>query len=460
METENIQNQKPPTQEDSSIENVDTVATLDLKPENISPSESVVHLEAEQEYHQESQEKDTSINDTTEESDDKPSSTPQSIDNTITLLRDQIDTLQIKFAERGKHWSREPSLIISVLALSISVVFSIIGLRQTFAEDIEGKQETLRQTVVELTEIQSEMAQIAQQYSGNPLLYREANVNLNTRRAVLLDTAETLVEELGDSVDPSTLLSLAWQFQIDGRLEETREFANKAFDLSKSVLLQSAALKGIGSSYMTTGSPIHDLEQGRDALRRSTELFESRDNDLDRFNLADNLLYWANLERMNGEEQMADDLLEQATNAAKGINILHPGRQTILMQIQQAQNNQISQDFLDPRGEWQLTFANDSSKKGRVLIRFEQQSQGYFINMQVFSNGKLLENRTGSAAFLGSGKIIFQWQGIRYNEQSQTPLPSSGASILDVLPDSEELQGTDSAVGDEEENIILKRISP
>jgi hypothetical protein len=99
---------------------------------------------------------------------DDSSNTTEGILRRLGLLTDQVDALQVESARGGRPWWREPSLMISAVAVVISVLFSAIGMRQVAAKDIAAKQEALRQTMVQIVEGQSEASKAAQENSGNP----------------------------------------------------------------------------------------------------------------------------------------------------------------------------------------------------------------------------------------------------------------------------------------------------
>ena len=380
----------------------------------------------------------------------------------LALLTDQVDALQVESAGRNRPWYREPSLIISLLALTISALFSAIGMRQVNAKDIAAKQESLRQTVVQIVDSQTEMSQVAQENISNPLMARWANSNLNSKRQVLIETALALVGELGDSVDASSLTPLGGQLQLDGRYDEALALYFKALDLVDSPVVRSAILRSIGGSYRLQGSATYDVGKSRDYLQRAVDLFKDQDDDASSFYLADNLLFWAELERSNGEAEMADSLYGQATGAAESMSLSNTARQVILSQIQQSQSSpaEASQAAPDLRGEWELRFADNSSKRGTARIMYDQASATYYVSILVLLDGAVLESRTGSGTTPDASTLLVQWQGTRYSDQYQMPVQASGVCELDILAGGQELSGTDSAVGDQQHSITLVRVVP
>jgi tetratricopeptide (TPR) repeat protein len=393
---------------------------------------------------------------------DDSSHTTESILRRLSLLTDQVDALQVESARGGRPWWREPSLMISAVALVISVLFSAIGMRQVAAKDIAAKQEALRQTMVQIVEGQTEASKAAQENIGNPLMARWASANLNTKRQVQIDTALALVNELGDRVDASTLTPLAGQLQIDGRYEESLSLYFKALDLAQSPIVRSAVLRSIGWSYRILGSSMYDLDKSRDYLQRAVDLFKNQDDDASRFYMADDLLFWAELELADGQAERAGSLFEQATSAAEAMSAANPSRQVLLSQIQQAESSQTtaSQAVPDLRGEWQLRFAGDSSKHGNARIMVDQASGTYYLSMLVLRDDVVLESRSGTGTTPDPSTLLIQWQGTRYSEQYQVPVQASGVLELDILPGGQELSGTDSAVGDQQQIISLTRASP
>ena len=380
----------------------------------------------------------------------------------LTLLTDQVDALQVESAGRSRPWYREPALIISMLALVISALFSAIGMRQVSAKDIAAKQEALRQTVVQIVDSQTEMSKAALDNSGNPLMARWANSNLNSKRQVLIETALALVDELGDAVDASSLVPLGGQLQLDGRYDESLALYFKALDLVDSPIVRSAILRSIGGSYRLQGSAMYDVGKSRDYLQQAVDLFKDQDDDASGFYLADNFLFWAELERSDGEAEIADSLYGQATGAAESMSLSNTARPVILSQIQQSQSSPAtpSQAVPDLRGEWELAFADDSSKHGTARIMYDQASGTYFVSILVLLDDVVLESRTGSGATPDVSTFLVQWQGTRYSDQYQMPVQASGVCELGILAGGQEMSGTDSAVGDQQHGITFVRVAP
>ena len=69
------------------------------------------------------EEKMPELSDASAESDDDSSSPIDRINQRLGLLTDQVDVLQVESAQRSRPWWREPSLIISAVALVISALF-------------------------------------------------------------------------------------------------------------------------------------------------------------------------------------------------------------------------------------------------------------------------------------------------------------------------------------------------
>jgi hypothetical protein len=207
---------------------------------------------------------------------------------------------------------------------------------------------------------------------------------------------------------------------------------------------------------------MYDLNTSRDYLQRAVDLFKNQDDDASRFYMADNFLFWAELELADGQAERAGSLFEQATSAAEAMSAANPSRQVLLSQVQQAESNQAtaSQAVPDLRGEWQLRFAGDSSKHGNARIMVDQASGTYYLSMLVLRDDVVLESRSGTGTTPDPSTLLIQWQGTRYSEQYQVPVQASGVLELDILPGGQELSGTDSSVGDQQQSIALTRASP
>lgn len=77
-------------------------------------------------------------------------------EHAIQLVRDQVDELQIKAAEKRKPWYRQTPSATSLLALLLSVAtFAYTNIKDR-RQDVQKKQDSLRGIVSELMELSSE----------------------------------------------------------------------------------------------------------------------------------------------------------------------------------------------------------------------------------------------------------------------------------------------------------------
>jgi hypothetical protein len=85
-------------------------------------------------------------------------------DHDIRLLRDRVDSLELKAAERKTPWYKQLALWLSIISLLISAGFSLYTAYQQQqdkkAEELKKRLETLRATVLEIADLRSENLKI------------------------------------------------------------------------------------------------------------------------------------------------------------------------------------------------------------------------------------------------------------------------------------------------------------
>jgi hypothetical protein len=223
----------------------------------------------------------------------------------LDLLAKRVDLLEIASHEKTRPWYRQPSTIVAVIALLISLVTTIYTQSASKQESIRSKKEELRKLVLNLIEVHQSMRKRVVSPDGQD---PQAVV---FQHRVLLRSALRLVKQIPDEVSSSEYVILSQEVQTVGETSEAERYLRKAVDASASTLEKAQTLIWLGNFYFEFG-PKHSLDKGRDAFQRAGQSLEQQ---LDPYAIdLRGLTFetWAATELRNGFISQANAKLEQA----------------------------------------------------------------------------------------------------------------------------------------------------
>jgi hypothetical protein len=264
----------------------------------------------------------------------------------ISLLRDQVDALQIAAAEKKRPWYRDHSVLLSLLALLFSTVFSIFSVYQAVqqnqieasdkAREIErSKLEGLRQFMLQLATIRADEIQdqgtIAQ---SNPVLFNQRSSVRNLQRQIILESADAIAAVVKDSVSAQVYNALAFEHSTDGRYQDAERYyiaAMKASADSGNSMLVS--LQGLAGLYMTPQSSIADVQKGRQYYHRAMEILARQSDETSHYRQAQVYMQFAWMEVTNGNRTEAAELIRTAREHIAALNPQNPARRQLTASI-------------------------------------------------------------------------------------------------------------------------------
>ncbi len=131
----------------------------------------------------------------------------------IQLIRDQVDELQLAIAEKRAAWYKQPSTLISVVALAVSTVTSMgayyVQQRKDVAQDQAEKLAAVSQLATEIIDTGKQMADLNE--LKDPAQASYLNALLNNKREIMVARATDLVDKLQLNVSPEILYTLGSQ---------------------------------------------------------------------------------------------------------------------------------------------------------------------------------------------------------------------------------------------------------
>ncbi len=200
---------------------------------------------------------------------------------TIQLLRDQVDELQVKAAEKRKPWYKQSPSLTSLLALLLSISTAIYSGVQGHKQDVQKKQESLRGIVSALLELNNEQqAKLNSPESQNRSAQEREFIGgmLNSKRMILAEAADNLVRAIPGDVSSSEYNLLANDKLANGGSEKAEEYLKKAVAVSEDPLTKMIALRNLGMFYAQRG-PFQSMNNSRKEFQEAIDLFPQTPRD-------------------------------------------------------------------------------------------------------------------------------------------------------------------------------------
>ncbi len=140
-------------------------------------------------------------------------STPEPLKAEIKLIRDQVDQLQIAAAEKRKPWHKQRPSLMSLVALAFSIFTFALTQQKASLQEVRSKREELRKLLLELVACRETFTKELMPLPGDTADQRQSkdagSSLLNSRRAIFLEAAEALADQLSGHVSSSEYNVLA-----------------------------------------------------------------------------------------------------------------------------------------------------------------------------------------------------------------------------------------------------------
>lgn len=180
-------------------------------------------------------------------------STPEEL---IAFLTLRVDSLELASKEKQKPWYRQPSVILSVAALILSVVTTVYIQATTNQETIRAKKEELRKLVIALVELHQEARKsLTSPMDGGGQL-------LTAKQGVYLQAADRLVQQLPRDVSSYEYLILANEHGSSGDSDKAEKYFSEAAIIGTTPLDRAQSLRMLAVAHFSPG-PRQNFEKGR-----------------------------------------------------------------------------------------------------------------------------------------------------------------------------------------------------
>ncbi len=367
-------------------------------------------------------------------------------------LHEQVDILQIESKSHKSPWFKNPSVLVSLLAVLVTVILTSYNIHQQnkdmTVQDIKEKQSNVRAAITKLVEAQKENIKLAKVTNINER--EQLDLLINSQRQVLIEDAKAMVDELGTDASTNSLLFLGFELQKDADFEIAHRYFERALlsargDLSDQVV----ALRSLANFRMLLNTGFNDYEKGRKYWQQAVDIQKNQKDEYSLFLLGNTYLNWGNAENILGNKEIAVKLLTQSEKTFELMDIRNPMREQAIQR-----NNRILKYVLEPTaqftsaqltGDWRLKYFNNNNVTGNIQIASNPTNHSlYVIGELLDRNGVVIQKFNGQALLNGSGTLRIDWQGAKIGVRGIEQLQGS-MTLKNVGTD--DFEGTESVLG-------------
>ncbi|MGH2626192.1 MAG: hypothetical protein ACRDHY_06025 [Anaerolineales bacterium] len=388
----------------------------------------------------------------------------------IQLLRDQVDLLQVRAAEKRAPWWRHPSNLLSASALLLSVLSIVLTQGNESAarlqrrseqrqEEVKRKLATLRENMIQVVQIRQDFNRILQ--SAATLEEKgTADMLFTMKRQLLMDEAGALIREIDAHVPSNWFVFMGYEMQTESNFTAAEKFFQRALRGPRSGT-QPFAYRGLAGLYMHPNAPLRDLTRGRAHWRQAIAAQRGRD-DFSRLSRGSSYITWATAELMNDEKRRATERFADARREFEGMSVYNPQRGYALGYLETVRNNlpgagQPGDDLTRAAGEWKVRYPDRPALEGRAILVPNGAGQGLTLQAELVEGGVVVEKRTGSAVATGPRRLRIDWQGARPPSPLAPPAMLLGSMSLERSADGRLYLGEERSLGGRSVPIRLSR---
>ena len=256
------------------------------------------------------------------------------LEQSVRLLRDQVDALQIAAAEKKTPWYRQMPSLAGLVALLLSISTAIYSGVQGRKQDVQKKQESLRTIVSSLIDLSGEQQTRLNSVEAQKLSTQEREFiggMINNKRMILAEAADNIVREIPHDVSSSEYNVLATDKLGNGGAAKAEEYLRNAVEVSEEALARMIALRSLAMFYAQRG-PFYSIAEARKKFQEAVDVIrgEPRD-DATAYTVGFTWEMWGTAEFMNNFPQAGQEKIAQARRYYSDLSAGNPLRNWALL---------------------------------------------------------------------------------------------------------------------------------
>lgn len=276
------------------------------------------------------------------------------LEQRLDLMKREIDSMQIAMMSSNRPWFRNPSVLISVMALLFSFGTTYVSSKRNDALEIQSARQELRGLLQRLAALPKENLEATKKYAGDPAAAALVGGFINQENSMLSRQASEITRKLPKNiVSPSEYYAVALALQNAYELSASREFFRlslAAAEEKNDFNIEIGALRMIAGLNFITGDP----GEGRVEFLRARSIFTRYPNFDPYTKVSTNVwteLSWASSEAVVRSPMLVNKHLEAAATLLNELPP-SPGLDTLRAQVAQAKNQFVAMgQVVNPSGQ-------------------------------------------------------------------------------------------------------------
>jgi len=348
----------------------------------------------------------------------------QNTEDQLDLLQKEVNQLQIKvFNEIKKKWYKNPSLILSIVAVISSLFFSVNSFFDKQEKELIQKESSKLISIIEsinslMNEEEKLMQITSSQYSDNTAK-NNAYLSFGSKSGYLLDKISTSIDTINiNKLEPNLLLNYGRFLSNNGKYKESNIIYNKVIEKSKDSLTLGISYRSLANISANQSYTNSDSLKSREYRKKDIKLAETFSGEAQNNYLSRSFELWAldeyyllkNIKEGNRLIDSAKFYVNQFPdmNQNKSINLNR------LNEIYNFYNNILIPSKM--AGEYDF-YSNDG-RQGRVYI--STNSNGSNINIDFIKNDKLYGRLSGIGNLINLNELKYTVQIELVNDFNQS----------------------------------------
>ena len=269
------------------------------------------------------------------------------IEDRLTLVRDEVDTLQTAAAERKKPWFRQTPSLASVLALLVSIGAAVYSAIERRGQDVEQKHNARRGLVTQLLDLPGEYQTKIDSAKGQEP--ESIGALIETERTVIAEAADNLVGQIPNTVTSAEYNFLGRDQLENGGANKAEEYFKQALKVSREPLAKMIALRNLGDLYAQRG-PRQNMDEARKNFQQAVAVLDGEpQDDATAYTLGFTWQMWGTAEYMNNHPHEGAQKFERARKYYGDLSLKYRNRARALKSLDQREQSFTAPDATTAR---------------------------------------------------------------------------------------------------------------
>jgi tetratricopeptide (TPR) repeat protein len=353
--------------------------------------------------------------------------------DSLKLIQKQLDQLEQKVREDKKtKWYKNPSLILSIVALSSSLYFSITSIIEDRKQKMENRTystiTSVKNSIEELVEEEEKYMKVP---STDISIKNNASLTYEAKTSTLIDKISKMADNnIINNLEPNLLLSYGRFLSYKGKFKEATKILESAIKKSDDTVTLGICYRTLANIYSNPSHSGFDSLKGREYRRIDINLANTF------FGEARNIYLSRSYELWSLDEYyfiknifLGNKLLDSAKYVTSLFSDININKKIILNRLNEIYN--YYNGILIPtnlNGEYSF-YASDG-KKGTAYVSIN--NNGVFLNIDFINNDELFGRLKGSGNVVDLNRIKFDVSTEFVEYTGAMPKYSAGTLTLET----------------------------